>query len=191
MTNHNFKTMAKIYDIEIIDEINDGNLVLRKISKHDADFFYSGLNEKGMTDYLSLEPLKTREHSKRLIKSYLKYWENYAQFNYIIVLQEIREIKIGSISLWNVNWRHYRAEVGIWIIPIYWSKGFGSKAINLIKNIAFNHLKLHRLEAHIVTQNNNSISLFKKSGFNEEGTLKQYLNFQGNYHDALILACIK
>jgi len=191
MTNHNFKTMTTIYDVDIIDEIKDENLLLRKISKQDADFFYGALNEKGITDYLSLEPFKTIEHSKRLIKSYIKYWENYAQFNYIIVLQEIKKIKIGSISLWNINWRHRRTEVGIWIIPVYWSKGFGSKAINLIKNIAFNHLKLNRLEAHIATQNKNSISLFSKCGFNEEGTLKQYLNIQGNYHDALILACIR
>lgn len=189
MTNRNFKTMA--HDIEIINEITDENLVLRKISKHDAEFLYRGLNEKGITDYLSLGPFKTIEQSKMLIKSYLKYWENYAQYNYIIVLQEIEEVKIGLISLWNVNWRHHRAEVGIWIIPPYWSKGFGSKSIQLIKNIAFNHLKLNRLEAHVAIKNTNSISLFTKSGFNEEGTLKQYLNIQGNYHDALILACIK
>ena len=180
-----------IYDIEIIDEINDGNLSLRKISKHDADFLYSGLKEEGMTDYLSLEPFKTLDHSKRLIKSYLKYWEGYAQFNYIIELQEINKVKIGSVNLWNINWRHRRSEVGIWIIPVYWSRGFGSKAISLIKNIAFNHLNLNRLEAHIATQNNNSVSLFTKSEFKEEGILKQYLKIQGKYHDSFILACIK
>ncbi|KKN12215.1 hypothetical protein LCGC14_1018770 [marine sediment metagenome] len=180
-----------IYDSEIIEEINDGKLTLRKISKHDGEFLYDGLNEKGMTEYLSLQPLKTLEHSKRIIRNYLKYWDNYVQFNYIIVLQETNKVKVGSISLWNVNWRHRRAEIGIWIIPSYWSRGLGKNSISLIKKIAFNHLKLNRLEAHIVIENTNSISLFKKSGFREEGSLKQYLNFNGKYHDALILACLK
>ncbi|MFX0042453.1 MAG: GNAT family N-acetyltransferase, partial [Candidatus Hodarchaeota archaeon] len=59
-----------------------------------------------------------------------------------------------------------------------------------IKIIAFNHLKLNRLEAHVAVDNIRSITLFKKGGFIEEGTLKQYLNFNGVYHDALILACL-
>jgi len=180
-----------IYDAEIIEEINDGEIILKKISKQDTDFLYWGLNEKGMTDYLSLEPLKTKEVSKRLIKSYLKYWESFAQFNYIIALQGTDNVKIGSVILWNVNWRHMRSEIGIWIIPSYWSKGLGKKALNLIKKIAFNHLKLNRLEAHIATENITSISLFKKSEFQVEGTLKKYLNFHGVYHDALLLACLK
>ena len=180
-----------IYQSEIIEEIKDGNLTLRKISKHDGEFLYEGLNRKGMTDYLSLEPLKTVEHSKRLVRTYLKYWDNYVQFNYIILIQESVKVKVGSVSLWNVNWRHKRADVGIWIIPSYWNKGLGKKAINLIKKIAFNHLKLNRLEAHIAVENLNSISLFKNSGFKEEGKLYQYLNFQGTFHDALILACLK
>ncbi|MFX0104442.1 MAG: GNAT family N-acetyltransferase [Candidatus Hodarchaeota archaeon] len=178
-------------DLEVIEEINDGNLFLRKISKSDAEFFLNSLNEKDITNYLSLGPLRTIEHSKRLLRSYLKYWDNYLQFNYIIELHEVNQVKIGSISLWNVNWQHHRAQVGIWLIPSFWSKGLAEKSINLIKVIAFRHLKINRLEAFIALENKRSIFLFKKCGFKEEGTLKHYLNFQGIYHDAVILACLR
>lgn len=176
---------------EIIEEINDGNLFLRKISKDDGDFVFKSLNDKNLTTYLSLGPLKTLEHSKRLIKGYLRYWDNKLQFNYIIEMHEVKKEKIGSISLWNVNWQHLRAQIGIWLIPSYWGKGLGEKSINLIKNIAFNHLKINRLEAYIAKENIKSIVLFEKCGFREEGKLKQYLNFQGKYHDAVIVACLK
>ncbi|MFX1304262.1 MAG: GNAT family N-acetyltransferase [Promethearchaeota archaeon] len=178
-------------DLEIIEEINDKNLFLRKISKSDAKFFLKSLNEKGITNYLSLGPLGTLEHTKRLISSYLKYWDNYLQFNYIIELHEANKVKIGSISLWNVNWQHLRSQVGIWLIPSFWGKGLGERSINLLKNIAFNHLKINRLEAYIAVVNKRSISLFEKCGFKEEGILKQYMNFQGKYHNAIILACLK
>ena len=59
---------------EIIEEISDRNLFLRKISKKDADFFFKSLNEKNLTTYLSLRPLKSLENSKGLIKNYLRYW---------------------------------------------------------------------------------------------------------------------
>lgn len=179
------------FNLEIIEEINDGNLFLRKISKSDAEFLYKSLNLKNLTAYLSLGPLKTLDHSKRLIKNYLKYWNGLAQFNYIIELGEVNRVKIGSISLWSVNWRHKRAEVGVWLVPSYWSKEYGKKSINLIKRIGFNHLKLNRLEAHISVENTRSINLFKKCKFKPEGTLKQYLSFQGKFHDAVILACVK
>lgn len=180
-----------IPDLEIIEEINDKNLFLRKISKSDAEFFLNSLNEKDITNYLSLGPLRTLERSKKLIKSYLKYWDNYLQFNYIIELHEANKVKIGSISLWNVNWQHRRAQVGIWLIPSFWRKGLAENSIKLIKNIAFIHLKLNRLEAYIALENKRSISLFEKRGFKEEGTLRQYLNFQGNYHNAIVMACLK
>ncbi len=99
--------------------------------------------------------------------------------------------KVGSASLWNINWRHYRVQTGIWLNPSFCSKGLGEKSINLIKNIGFNHLKMNRLEAYIAVENKRSIFLFEKCGFKEEGTLKQYLNFHGNFHDALVLACLK
>jgi RimJ/RimL family protein N-acetyltransferase len=161
------------------------------VSKHDARFFFESLNKRDLITYLSLGPLKTLEDAKRLLKSYLKYWDSYAQYNYVIEIRDDRITEIGSISLWNVNWRHNRAEVGIWIVPSYWSKGYGEKALNLIKIIGFNHLKLNRLEAHIAIENENSIHLFKKCGFKQEGVLKQYLSFHGTFHDAMVLRLLK
>jgi len=49
--------------IEVIDEINEGNLFLRKVSKDDISFFYNSLkNNKEMTNFLSLGPLRSFEH---------------------------------------------------------------------------------------------------------------------------------
>lgn len=180
-----------IRNSEIVEEINDGNLFLRKISKDDVEFVFNSLNNRNLTSYLSIGPLKNLEHSRRLIKGYLKYWENKLQFNFIIEVYRLNRVKIGSVSLWSINWQHSRAQVGIWVIPSFWSKGLAEKSLNLIKNIGFNHLKLNRLEAYIAVENKRSIILFEKCGFKEEGKLKQYLNFKGIYYDAVIMACLK
>jgi ribosomal-protein-alanine N-acetyltransferase len=179
-------------DIEIIEEINDESLFLRKISKKDAKFILKWLKDENITNYMSLGPLSNLESSKRLLNRYLKYWSDYFQFNYIIERREVKNIiKLGSISLWNISWRHKRAEIGIWIASDYWNQGIGEKAINLIKIIAFYHLKLNRLEAHISVKNFRSITLFKKCGFIEEGKLREYLHFKGIYQDAIILSYLK
>ncbi|MFX1464550.1 MAG: GNAT family N-acetyltransferase [Promethearchaeota archaeon] len=180
-----------IQDLEIIEKISEGNLIFRKITEDDAEFVYKSLNEENLTSFLSLGPLNSIEQSKKLLKKYLKYWDKLIQFNYIIELNLTKKAKIGSISLWNVSWRHKRAQIGIWLIPSFWNKGFGERSINLIKIIGLFHLKLNRLEAYIAIENERSISLFEKCGFKKEGVLRQYLNFQEKFHDALIMGFIK
>ena len=178
--------------IEVIEEINDGNLYLRKISKEDIAFFFQSLKNRDMTNYLSLGPLMSYEHSKRLIKNYLKSWEKYLQFNYVIEVREDQKTtRIGSVSLWNINWLHQRSGIGIWIVPTFWKRGIGAKTITLIKIIGFNHLNLNRIEAHIAVKNDRSIKMFKKCDFIEEGTLRSYLNINGAFQDALLVACFK
>ena len=180
---------------EIIEEINDGKVYLAKISTKDVDFVFSSLKEDTVSKFLSLGPLISRDHSQKLIKSYLKYWDKLLQFNYIIELRENNDKnsrkKIGSINLWNISWLHKRAEIGIWLNSKYWHQGNAKIALSLIKVIATNHLKLTRLEAHIAVENKPSINLFKKCGFSQEGVLSNYLNLRGVYHDAVILAYIK
>jgi len=178
---------------KIIEEISDDSsrLFLRKISSSDAKFFYESLTEISVSKYLSLGPLESLDHAKKIIKSYLKSWDQMLQFNYVIELRNKEVKKIGSISVWGISWLHRRAEIGIWINSKYWNQGIGEKAINLVKIIAYQYLNLNRLEAHIVVDNTKSINLFKKCEFEAEGLLKQYLNFKGTFFDAYILACIK
>ena len=178
-------------NIEVVEEINEGNLTLRKITLDDAFFMFESLKERELIKFLSLGPLRDMGHSKKLIRSYLNYWEQYLQYNYIIEIQENNSVKkAGSISLWNISWLHKRSEIGIWINLNFWNQGIGTRAINLIQNIAFLHLQLNRLEAHISTRNERSISLFKNCDFKEEGTLARFLCFRGTFHDAKILASL-
>jgi ribosomal-protein-alanine N-acetyltransferase len=175
-------------DIDIVEEIQDDKILIKKIHKVDYRFLYESLNDEKVTQYLSLGPLRSIDHAKRLIKSYLRSWNNYNQFNYIIKLNINGKIEsIGSVTLWNISWLHRRAEIGIWIIPAYWNQGIGVRAINLVKQVAFNNLHLHRIEAHVAKQNISSIEMFRKANFIEEGLLKDYLILNDNIYDAVLL----
>ncbi|TFG27743.1 MAG: N-acetyltransferase [Promethearchaeota archaeon] len=180
---------------EIIEEINQDNFFLRKISLKDADFIHESLKGSNLTKFLSLGPISSRDHAKKLIKNYLDYWTDKIQFNYIIEIRDSDDKpkmakKIGLISIWRISWQHKRAEIGIWVNTKYWNQGFAQKALSLIKIVCFNHLKLNRIEAHIAAENTKSIYIFKKSGFKEEGVLRKYLYLNGKFHDAVILSYI-
>ncbi|MFX1398358.1 MAG: GNAT family N-acetyltransferase [Promethearchaeota archaeon] len=177
--------------MDIVENINDGMIFLRKITKKDVQFLFDSLKEREVNEFLLLGPLMSMEHSRRLINNYLKYWNEFSQFTYIIEQKDSKLIsKIGCASLWNLNWMHKRAEIGIWLIPSYFNQGIGTRVIELIKHIAFDHFGLHRLEAHTAIKNQNSTRLFHKTGFKEEGTLKDYINLHGTFHDVTLFALI-
>lgn len=178
--------------IDVIEEIDGDILHLRKIEKEDVKFFYESLNNSQITDYIPLGALQSLEHARQVIKKYIKSWENLLQFNYVIQFKDSKlKEKLGLVSLWNISWLHRRTEIGIWLLPKYWKYGYGKKSVNLIKIIGFNHLHLNRIEAHVATKNINSIKMFKLCNFEEEGILRQYLNLNGKYHNAMVLSCLR
>ncbi len=178
--------------MNILEEINDGTLFIRKISMKDKKFLFTSLNKKIITKYLLIDSLLSLNHSKNLIKKYLKDWSKNKQFCYIIeIIDKGLRKKIGLTNLWNINWRNKRAEIGIWLLPKYWNKGYGKKTINIIISLAFDFLDLYRLEVHIVENNSTSINLFEQCGFKKEVVLENYLFINGKFCNAVYLSLIR
>ncbi len=63
------------------------------------------------------------------------------------------------------------------------NKGYMTEAIEKVINIAFNQLKLHRIEANIMPRNKQSIKVVKKLGFEYEGLSKSYLKINSKWED--------
>lgn len=63
-------------------------------------------------------------------------------------------------------------EVGIIMRPDATGRGLASKAVNLVVDYGFTQLDLHRIAADIDPDNNASISLFLRAGFQREGLLR-------------------
>ncbi len=63
-------------------------------------------------------------------------------------------------------------EIGIIMTPEATGRGLASKALKLIVDYGFGPLDLHRIAADIDPDNNASISLFLRGGFQLEGVLR-------------------
>jgi RimJ/RimL family protein N-acetyltransferase len=81
------------------------------------------------------------------------------------------------------------ATIGIFIgDKTKWGKGYGTKAVQLMVNVAFNKFKLRKLQAPIFSSNKRSINLFKKVGFRKEAVFKAHYLKSGKHLD-LIFFC--
>ncbi|WP_227396354.1 GNAT family N-acetyltransferase [Jeotgalibacillus aurantiacus] len=68
----------------------------------------------------------------------------------------------------------------------FWGEGFGTEALKGLTNIAFEKLKLHRLEAQINLDNEASIKTAKRAGFEYECVRKNFLFENGCWTDHVI-----
>lgn len=91
---------------------------------------------------------------------------------------------LGQVSL-NQIFRgpFWNCTTGYWIGQPFARQGFMSQGLQLCLSIAFDHLKLHRVEANIIPRNEPSKALVRRLGFRYEGTALRYLRINGAWED--------
>ena len=97
---------------------------------------------------------------------------------------------IGSIRI-APNPAHHSGEVGLWIGAPFHGRGYGTKAVRLVVEIAFERLALERLEARVFVGNIPSRRTFERNGFTLEGTVRHAVYKRGVFRDEWILGLIR
>jgi [ribosomal protein S5]-alanine N-acetyltransferase len=91
---------------------------------------------------------------------------------------------VGSINFSQIFRGGFQsAYLGYHVGEPYANQGFMTEGIKLALSYAFEHLKLHRLEANIQPENRASIALVKRAGFVREGYSPRYLKIYGRWRD--------
>ncbi|MEM7746911.1 MAG: GNAT family protein [Pseudomonadota bacterium] len=97
-------------------------------------------------------------------------------------------LHIGNIKIGPIDWYHGRGAVGLVIgDKSRWGQGYGCRAIQLVRHLAFDQLGLHKLYAGSLRQNLGSIKAFEKAGFEREATLHQHARLANGQLDDVIM----
>jgi L-phenylalanine/L-methionine N-acetyltransferase len=111
---------------------------------------------------------------------------------YLLVAEVEGEI-IGSIGL-NVNQRARRAhsaDIGMGVRDDWHGKGVGTAMMQAVIDLADKWLNIKRLELEVYTDNEPALRLYKKFGFEIEGTLRHFAFRDGAFVDAYMMSRIK
>lgn len=76
--------------------------------------------------------------------------------------------------------------IGYTIHNQYWRKGYAKEAVKEALNIAFKHLKFHRIEAHINLDNTPSVNLAESAGMEFECIRKGFIYEYDEWTDHLV-----
>ena len=95
---------------------------------------------------------------------------------------------VGNIWLWDINTVDSKAEVRILFgDEAARGRGYGSEAIRLLADLAFDTMGLHRLFAYVFSINPRAKRAFEKAGFTSEGMLRQGRRVGDEYVDVYLL----
>ena len=174
--------------------LNGENINLIKSVVDHSTGLYQQIKSPGVLENLTINIEDQYEFKKYLI--YIEnQWNLNQDFTFTIckngVKSNPKQIYIGQVSIYGLNFLHSRAEIGIWVGRTHWNKGFAKEALEILISHAFLDIHLNRLQAHIFTQNNSSIRVFEKLGFKREGLNELYVKkTNGEFNDVYVYALL-
>ncbi len=184
-----FDLQADVLAIEGKDKImyRGKNITLRPFEKRDIETYRQWVNDPEIAALVDrILPVSELEHER---------WYGSIQQNQNAVVFAIDENSnskyIGNVWLWDVEYRHRKAEVRILIGDSEGrGKGYGSEALEMISWFAFNKMNLHKLYAYVLSSNVRAKRAFERAGFSEEGLLRQDRFVNGRYEDVFLMGKI-
>ena len=99
---------------------------------------------------------------------------------------------MGAVTLDNVRRGPAQAgTLGYWIGEPYARHGYMREAVNAVVSYAFRTLKLSRVEAACLPENQPSRGLLESCGFKYEGVAQSYLQIAGRWRSHVLYASIR
>ena len=171
--------------------LKGANIYLRALEPEDLEFVYAIENNESVWEVSNTQT----PYSRFLIKQYLEnaHQDIYEakQLRLAICLNDTQKA-IGLIDLFDFDPKNSRAGVGLVIADLASrNKGIGSEALELVINYSFQQLQLHQLYANIGSDNEISLQLFTKFGFQKIGIKKDWNRVQNCFKDELLFQLIQ
>jgi len=155
---------------KIFPNLRTERLLLRQFIPKDIEQVFEGLSNPEVVKYygVSYHSLSETEDQMKWFKSLEA--EGTGMWWAINALDDHQFY--GALGFNNLSTAHRKAELGFWLLPSYWGKGIMREAINGVCEYGFEKIKLHRIEAMVESENENSKRSLENTGFNHEGQMQ-------------------
>ena len=181
------ETIRRIFsDMPIL---HTNRLMLRRMTKSDADDMYEYSCRPEVTQYLTWSP----HPDKRFTVRYLSYLSTrYAEgsfYDWGVILRDERKM-IGTCGFTRFSEDNNSAECGYVLNPDYWGRGIAPEALREVMRFGFNTLHLHRIECRYMIGNDRSRRVMEKVGMSYEGTHRDALLLGREYKTVGVCAIL-
>jgi len=184
----NIKLNDKIF--EKFPELESDRLNFRQFTKRDAEQLFKIRSDKQVMKFMDIILLNDQSQAKTLIKSIIKDFKEKRGITWAIIDKPTKKL-IGTFGFWRLVKPHNYAEIGFSLLSEYWGKGLMTETFKTLMEFGFEKMNLHRFEANVNPQNENSIKILERVGFRKEAHFRQNYLFNNNYTDSAIYCLLE
>lgn len=164
------------------------NVLLRPLSEADSEAMFASLEDSevarltgthGTFDFDSVREFCARSQATE------------DRYDYVICDPNHPQVALGEVVLNDIDEANQSANfrVSLYSQDLF-NMGWGTEAIALLLDFAFQVLELNRVELEVYEFNTRAIRVYEKLGFKLEGRKRQALNWDGQFYDALVMGLI-
>lgn len=167
-----------------IPNLETPGVVLRPLALSDAEALFAAHGDERTHQYWSGPAHRDVEQTRSYIADTINL-----PGAHVWAITETGGEALGRIGLFAE--REGISDIGVIMTPAAAGRGLASKALKLVVDYGFAHLDLHRIGADIDPDNNASISLFLRGGFQREGLLRANWKTHLGIRDSVIMSKLR
>lgn len=164
---------------------------LRALENQDIDLLLKWENDTSLWQVSGTTIPFSRDALERYIENAHQSIYEAGQYRFLIENSSTNEA-IGTLDLFEFDAFHKRAGIGILIADLENRRlGYAKESLSLIKEYCFDFLDLQMLYCNILADNEKSLKLFEKSGFEISGKKINWIRDMDQFKDEFILQLLK
>lgn len=172
-------------------EIKTQRLLLRDIKKSDYRFYAELESNESCLQYES-DSVPTKEEIEDKFNKHLNDKNVSPRTRYSLMIENAATQElVGRVVLWEIDDSIKEWEMGWYVHPRYWGKGYAPEAARALLMFAFSSLKAHRVQALCNDKNINSEKVMLKIGMLKEGTCRGVRFLNNEWYGSHIYALLE
>lgn len=164
-------------------------LLLRKIVPGDAAALYAIFGDQEVTRYYDLGTMTQLAEAETMVRRLAARFR-YGQAIRWGIARKQDHVFLGTCG-YHFQAAGFKAEIGYDLARAYWRQGYMNEALQAMLAYGFETLQLNRIEALVMPENEASAAVLRRLGFSEEGLLREYAFFKGQYHDLRFFSLLR
>jgi [ribosomal protein S5]-alanine N-acetyltransferase len=167
-----------------------GRVRLRPLADGDVPALFAVFSDEQVMRYWSTPPMREVAEAQALLDEIRSTFLQRSLFQWGVARVEDDRV-VGTCTLFNIDKRNRRAEIGYALARDCWGRGLMREALGALIDYAFGPLDLTRLEADVDPRNAPSIRIVERLGFVREGLLRERWHVGGETQDSVILGLLR
>ena len=143
-------------------ELKTEKILLRDIEGSDIDTVFRGLSNPDVIKHYGVS-FDSLEETKEQMK-----WFSDTKQKWFAICSADNNVFYGAGGLNDISKKHKKAEIGLWLLPEYWGKGYATGGAKACLDYGKDTLKLKKVISTAPQINKPSINVMKKIGMKKK-----------------------